>query len=80
MDKEIRRIQVLLVKMVDINKPIIPWESMGGIYLYSDIKETRELLGNTQLVSGTVLNNLWVRYEIKDTMYLFFTLGQWKAF
>ncbi|MFR3730678.1 hypothetical protein [Lacrimispora sp.] len=66
--------------MVDINKPIIPWEGMGGISLYSTIKETRELLENTQLVSGILLNNLWVRYEIKDTMYLFFHLVNGKLF
>ncbi len=66
--------------MVDINKPIIPWEGMGGIALYSTIKEMKELLENTQLVSGILLNNLWVRYEIKDAMYLFFHLVNGKLF
>lgn len=66
--------------MIDINAPIIPWKSIGGIELYSTIKDVRELLENRKLVSGILLNNLWVRYEIKDTMYLFFHLCNGKLF
>jgi len=66
--------------MININAPIMPWEGMGEIKLYSTIREMRELLGDTRLVSGTLLNNLWVRYEIKDTLYLFFHLINGKLF
>ena len=66
--------------MIDINAPIIPWEGMGGIKLYSTIKEMRELLGNEREVSAVVYHNMWIRYEIKGIMYLFFHLANGKLF
>lgn len=66
--------------MININSPILPWESIGDIGLYSTIKELREIIENRRLVSGVLLNNMWVRYEIKDTLYLFFHLGNGKLF
>jgi len=66
--------------MLDINARIIPWEGMGGIKLYSTIKELKEILEDRINVSGVLLNNMWVRYEVKDIMYLFFHLGNGKLF
>ena len=65
--------------MIDINAPIIPYEGMGGIKLYSTIKDLKEtLIGDN--VKATVLNNLWIRYEISDYLYLFFSLLNGKLF
>lgn len=65
--------------MIDKNAPIIPWQGMGGIKLYSTIKEMREILEDSA-VKGTLLNNLWARYEISNTLYLFVHLVNGKLF
>lgn len=65
--------------MIDINAPIIPYEGMGGIKLYSTIKDLKETLTGDN-VKATVLNNLWIRYEISDYLYLFFSLLNGKLF
>lgn len=65
--------------MIDINAPIIPYEGMGGIKLYSTIKDLKEILSSDN-VKATVLNNLWIRYEIPDCLYLFFSLLNGKLF
>ena len=66
--------------MVDINAPIIPWDGMGGIKLYSTIKELREILENDEDVSVVVYHNIWAKYTIKGIMELFFHLGNGKLF
>ena len=68
------------LSMIDIKAPIVPWEGMGGIKLYSTIREMKEILEDRENVSGVLLHNLWVRYEIKDTMSLFFHLANGKLF
>lgn len=65
--------------MIDINAPIIPYEGMGGIKLYSTIKDLKEILSSDS-VKATVINNLWIRYEIADYLYLFFSLLNGKLF
>lgn len=65
--------------MIDINAPIIPYEGMGGIKLYSTIKDLKEILSDSK-VKATVLNNLWIRYDIEDYLHLFFNLVNGKLF
>lgn len=65
--------------MIDINQPIIPYQGIGGINLYSTIKELKPLLEDRK-VKAQILNNLWIRYEIEDSLYLFFNLVNGKLF
>lgn len=65
--------------MIDIKAPIIPYEGMGGIKLGSSIKDLKDILTDSK-VKATVLNNLWIRYEISDDLYLFFSLLNGKLF
>ncbi len=65
--------------MIDKYAPIIPYEGMGRIKLYSTIRDLKDLLGSAE-VKGVMLNNLWVRYEIDNCMYLFFHLVNGKLF
>lgn len=59
--------------MFDIYAPIIPYEGLGGIKLYSTLDELRPLLDayHAKAVSYLPYKD-WTRYEIKDTAYLFF--------
>lgn len=43
--------------MIDINEPIIPYQGIGGIKLYSTIKELKPILENRK-VKAQILNNL----------------------
>ncbi|SHJ81824.1 hypothetical protein SAMN02745248_01022 [Hathewaya proteolytica DSM 3090] len=65
--------------MIDINEPIIPYQGIGGIKLYSTIRELKPLLEDRK-VKAQILNNLWIRYEIADSLYLFFNLVNGKLF
>lgn len=65
--------------MIDCYAPIIPWESMGGINLYSTIKDCKNIVERRD-VKAVLLNNLWVRYEVDNKMYLFFHLVNGKLF
>ncbi|EAD9496659.1 hypothetical protein B5530_13080 [Listeria monocytogenes] len=59
--------------MIDIKAPIIPWKEAGGIKLYSTIRDVKEIVEDKD-VSGVLLNKFWVRYEIKDELFLVFHL------
>lgn len=65
--------------MIDCYAPIIPWEGMGGIKLYSTIKDHRSIIQRRD-VKAVLLNNLWIRYEIDNILYLFFHLVNGKLF
>ncbi|WP_256263131.1 hypothetical protein [Listeria monocytogenes] len=65
--------------MIDINAPITPWKEAGGIKLYSTIRDVKEIVEDKD-VSGVLLNKFWVRYEIKDEVFLFFHLLNGKLF
>ncbi|EAE8345931.1 hypothetical protein BOQ23_03155 [Listeria monocytogenes] len=65
--------------MIDIKAPIIPWKEAGGIKLYSTIRDVKEIVEDKD-VSGVLLNKFWVRYEIKDELFLFFHLLNGKLF
>lgn len=68
------------LNLIDVEAPIIPWEGMGGIKLYSTIKELRPLLENREDVKAVVYHNMWVKYTIKNIMELFFHLANGKLF
>ena len=55
---------------LDIYAPIIPFEGFGEIKLYSTRDELKELL-EKQNVSETVVNE-WIRYDIDNSIELFF--------
>lgn len=59
--------------------PIIPWKGAGGIKLYSTIRDLKEIIDDKN-VSGVLLNKYWIRYEIKDKLFLFFHLLNGKLF
>lgn len=59
--------------MIDIYAPIIPFEGMGNIKLYSTIEELSDVLSQPD-VNSVILNNCWIRYDISNTMMLFFHL------
>lgn len=65
--------------MINRKATIIPFKSMGDIELYSSIKQLRGEIENSY-VKGVLLHNIWVRYEIDNTMYLFFSLINGKLF
>lgn len=61
--------------MFDIYAPIIPYEGLGGIKLYSTLDELRPLLDACHAKLDRYSHLLygdWTRYEIKDTADLFF--------
>ncbi len=55
---------------LDIYAPIIPFEGFGEIKLYSTRDELKELL-EKQNVSETMVND-WIRYDIDNSIELFF--------
>lgn len=59
--------------MFDVYAPIIPYDGLGGIKLYSTLEELEPLLKsyNAKTLSYLPYKD-WIRYEIKDTAYLFF--------
>lgn len=65
--------------MIDSYAPIIPWKEMGGIKLYSTIKDCKSIIERRD-VKAVLLNNLWIRYEVDNKMYLFFHLVNGKLF
>lgn len=65
--------------MIDINALITPWKEAGGIKLYSTIRDVKEIVEDKD-ISGVLLNKFWVRYEIKDEVFLFFHLLNGKLF
>lgn len=65
--------------MIDINAPIIPYESMGGIKLYSTIKDLREVITGEN-VEVKVFHNVWIVYSIDNLLELFFDLLTGKLF
>ena len=57
---------------IDINAPIIPFQGLGGIKLYSTREDLKELL---ERQDGTVIKQnwgTWWHYEIKGCFCLFF--------
>ncbi len=65
--------------MINLNVPIVPWEGMGGIKLYSHLRDLQDLI-KTENAKSFLYDNFQVRYEIPDKLYLFFNLVNGKLF
>lgn len=57
--------------LLDISAPIVPFESCGGIKLYSTRDELQELL-QQEGVKSEILFNGFIRYDIQNSIELFF--------
>lgn len=65
--------------MIDIYAPIIPYESLGGIKLYSTIKELRDIITGENVIARVIFNDR-IRYDIDDSILLYFHLYNGKLF
>ncbi|MBD5551377.1 MAG: hypothetical protein HDQ96_09385 [Lachnospiraceae bacterium] len=65
--------------MLDISAPIVPFEGLGKIKLYSTREELRELI-EKENVKSEVIHNDWIRYDIQNSVELFFHLKNNKLF
>lgn len=65
--------------LLDISAPIVPYEGCGKIKLYSTRDELRELLEN-EGVESEVIHGDWIRYDIQNSVELFFHLKNNKLF
>lgn len=65
--------------LLDISAPIVPFEGFGEIKLYSTRDELRELL-EKEGVESEVIHNEWIRYDIQNSVELFFHLKNNKLF
>lgn len=65
--------------LLDISAPIVPFEGLGGIKLYSTRDELKELLEKEDTKSE-VIHNDWIRYDIQNSVELFFHLKNDKLF
>lgn len=55
--------------MLNVDAPIVPYEGIGEISLYSSEISLKEFLSNYNKV---ILPNGWIRYDIEDYLQLFF--------
>ena len=65
--------------LLDISAPIVPFEGFGEIKLYSTRDELRELL-EKENVESEIINNNWIRYDIQNSVELFFHRKNKKVF
>lgn len=59
--------------ILDVSAPIVPFEGLGKIKLYSTRDELRELLENGD-VESEVIHDDWIRYDVQNSVELFFHL------
>ncbi len=64
---------------LDITAPIIPYEGFGEIRLYSTREELSELL-TLDCVESEIYYGKWIRYDIQNSIELFFHLKNNKLF
>lgn len=64
---------------LDITAPIIPYVGFGEIKLYSTREELRELL-SLNYVESEIYYEKWIRYDIQNSIELFFHLKNNKLF
>ena len=57
--------------LLDITAPIVPFVGLGGINLYSTREELCSLLSQEN-VQMMVMNGKWIRYDIENSIELFF--------
>ena len=65
--------------VLDIAASIIPFKGFGEIKLYSTRDELNDLLSLNN-VETTVINENWIRYDIQNSVELFFHLKNNKLF
>lgn len=65
--------------MINKYAPIVPYREMGGIKLYSTIKQLAPILTDAS-VKVRVLHNRWIIYNINDVIELYFHLMNGKLF
>lgn len=65
--------------LLNISAPIVPFEGVGGIRLYSTRKQLSDLLQMTGNTSRIVFND-WIQYNIQDTIELLFHMKNDKLF
>lgn len=65
--------------MINVNAEIIPWKSIGGIKLYTHIKDLQKIIQGEHAQSS-LYDLFLVRYEIEGKLYLFFNLLNGKLF
>jgi hypothetical protein len=66
-------------KLINLNAPIIPWEGMGGIKLYSHISQFYDTLDNLK-ESDVLIVKFLIRCQIENSVYLWFNLMNGKLF
>lgn len=65
--------------LFDITAPIVPFVGLGGINLYSTREELCSLLSQEN-VQMMVMNGKWIRYDIENSIELFFYLKNDRLF
>ncbi|MFD1427623.1 hypothetical protein JOD24_001450 [Kroppenstedtia sanguinis] len=65
--------------MIELNAPIIPWEGMGNIKLYSHISELYDLIEQSK-VEPVLLEKFLIRYEIESSVDLCFNVVNGRLF
>ena len=65
--------------LLDITAPIIPFKGFGEIRLYSTRDQLKELFSSDD-VKVKLMNENWIRYDIQNSVELFFHLKNNKLF
>ncbi|GMK39882.1 hypothetical protein PCCS19_29370 [Paenibacillus sp. CCS19] len=65
--------------MINIDAPLLPGKGMGGINLYSHIRDFYPLLANED-IKAKLLGKFLIRYQINDSVDLWFNLINGKLF
>ncbi|MBA4602111.1 hypothetical protein H2C83_07220 [Thermoactinomyces sp. AMNI-1] len=65
--------------MIKLDAPILPWKGMGGIRLYSHISQFYDLIVHSKS-EPVLLGKFLIRYEIKDSVDLWFNIMNGKLF
>lgn len=64
---------------LDISAPIIPFDGFGSIKLYSTRDDLSQIL-TLKNVDTQIINDNWIRYDIQNSIELFFHLKNNKLF
>lgn len=65
---------------IDINAPIIPFEGLGGIKLYSTKNELKEILAFDDIISKDLWDGIATEYNIQNNISLQFLSQNNKLF
>lgn len=64
---------------INFSAPIVPFEGLGGIKLYSTRTELKNLL-ELEGTESEVINDNWIKYDVQNSVELFFHRGNNKLF